>query len=144
MALARQRLIVVRTELASHPDVLEVAVVARAHPRWGERPMAFVILHPQRASKWKGKHDAFEEELKKHARTRLPGFACPEWVSVVEDLPVSVDLALRSTCFGDTVVDRKPRRARYRRWLCERRWQSCEHFCVDMFTQTISCFGLVV
>lgn len=51
--------------------------------------MAFVILHPQRASRWKGKHNAFEAELKKHARTRLPGFACPEWITVVEDLPVS-------------------------------------------------------
>ncbi|EPS95172.1 hypothetical protein FOMPIDRAFT_85324 [Fomitopsis schrenkii] len=77
----------IEQELASHPDVLEVAVVARPHPRWGERPMVFVILHPQRASKWQGKHDAFEAALKKHARTRLPGFACPEWVAVVEDLP---------------------------------------------------------
>ena len=67
--------------------------------------MAFVILHPQRASQWKGKHDAFEEELKKHARTRLPGFACPEWVSVVEDLPVSVDFALRSTRFDSVSLE---------------------------------------
>ena len=89
MACTRQLPTSIRAELASHPDVLEVAVVARAHPRWGERPMAFVILHPQRASKWHGKHNTFEEDLKKHARTRLPGFACPEWVAVVEDLPVS-------------------------------------------------------
>jgi len=77
----------IEQELASHPDILEVAVVARPHPRWGERAMAFVILHPQRASKWIGRNTDFEEELKKHARTRLPGFACPEWVAVVDDLP---------------------------------------------------------
>ena len=79
-------------ELAAHPDVLEVSVVARAHPRWGERPMAFVILHPQRATQWAGRHAAFADALKKHARARLPGFACPEWVQVVEELPVSVDI----------------------------------------------------
>ncbi|OJT03517.1 hypothetical protein TRAPUB_5796 [Trametes pubescens] len=77
----------IEQELASHPDVLEVSVVARAHAKWGERPMAFVILHPQKAAKWKGRHAEFEQDLKKHARSRLPGFACPEWVSVVDELP---------------------------------------------------------
>ncbi|KZT09701.1 acetyl-CoA synthetase-like protein [Laetiporus sulphureus 93-53] len=77
----------IEQELASHPDVLEVSVVARPHSRWGERPMAFVILHPQRAPQWTGRHDEFGDTLKKHARGRLPGFACPEWVRVVEELP---------------------------------------------------------
>lgn len=77
----------IEQELASHPDVLEIAVVARPHPRWGERPMAFVILHPQRASFWDGRHATFAESLKLHARGRLPGFACPEWVEVVAELP---------------------------------------------------------
>jgi acyl-CoA synthetase (AMP-forming)/AMP-acid ligase II len=75
-------------ELASHPDVLEVSVVAREHPKWGERPMAFVILHAEPAKRWAGKHVEFSLELKAHARERLPGFAVPEWVAVVEELPV--------------------------------------------------------
>jgi len=66
---------------------LEVTVVARSHPKWGERPIAFVVLHEHCAKVWEGKHDEFAKELKKHAKTRLPGFACPEWVQVVEDLP---------------------------------------------------------
>ncbi|KAI0371667.1 acetyl-CoA synthetase-like protein [Pilatotrama ljubarskyi] len=77
----------IEQELASHPDVLEVSVVARPHPKWGERPMAFVILHPQKKAKWEGRYAAFEQDLKKHARGRLPGFACPEWVAVVDELP---------------------------------------------------------
>lgn len=76
-------------ELASHPHILEVSVVAREHKKWGERPMAFVILHPQHASKWKGRHGDFARDLKAHAKRRLPGFACPEWVEIVPELPVS-------------------------------------------------------
>ncbi|KAH9928516.1 acetyl-CoA synthetase-like protein [Epithele typhae] len=77
----------IEQELSTHPDVLEVSVVARAHPKWGERPMAFVLLHPGRADKWRGREAEFERDLKAHARKTLPGFACPEWVSVVEQLP---------------------------------------------------------
>ncbi|KAG1716563.1 hypothetical protein ID866_615 [Astraeus odoratus] len=49
--------------------------------------MAFVVLQPEFASKWMGNHAGFEAELKRHARKNLPGFACPEWVEVVDELP---------------------------------------------------------
>jgi fatty-acyl-CoA synthase len=29
-----------------HPDVLEAAVIAAAHPRWGERPLLIVVPRP--------------------------------------------------------------------------------------------------
>ncbi|KAF5377501.1 hypothetical protein D9615_005269 [Tricholomella constricta] len=77
----------IEQELATHPHVLEVTVVARNHVKWGERPMAFVVLHPQHASKWAGRHHEFAVDLKVHAKSRLPGFACPEWVKVVPELP---------------------------------------------------------
>ncbi|KAJ2928934.1 hypothetical protein H1R20_g8292, partial [Candolleomyces eurysporus] len=77
----------IEQELASHPHVLEVSVIARNHPKWGERPMAFVILHPQHVARWKGRFHEFGENLKSHAKKRLPGFACPEWVEVVPELP---------------------------------------------------------
>ncbi|KAG5726103.1 Medium-chain-fatty-acid--CoA ligase [Termitomyces sp. T112] len=77
----------IEQELASHPHILEVTVVARSHPKWGERPMAFVVLHPQHTAKWAGRHKQFADELKEHAKARLPGFARPEWVEVVPDLP---------------------------------------------------------
>ena len=70
--------------------------------------MAFVILHPQKADKWAERHAAFEQDLKAHARKRLPGFACPEWVSVVQELPVSIPLLARllgacGSCGGSRV-----------------------------------------
>jgi len=89
--------IAIEQELASHPDVLEVSVVAREDPKWGERPMAFVILHVESAKRWAGKHDEFSLELKALARERLPGFAVPEWVAVVEELPKTSTGKIRKT-----------------------------------------------
>jgi len=77
----------IEQELAAHPDVLEVAVVAREHPKWGERAMAFVVLHPHTAESQQAPHDEFKRSLMAHAREKLPGFARPEWIEVVEDLP---------------------------------------------------------
>ncbi|KZO98406.1 acetyl-CoA synthetase-like protein [Calocera viscosa TUFC12733] len=73
--------------LSKFPPVLEATVVARSHPKWGERPMAFIILHPHEEAKWKGKEKEFEAEIKTFARMSLAGFAVPEWVSIVKELP---------------------------------------------------------
>ncbi|KAK0198698.1 acetyl-CoA synthetase-like protein [Armillaria mellea] len=74
-------------EQGNHPHVLEVSVVARAHPLWGERPMAFVIIHPEHVARWSGRVDEFVKDLMEHAKARLPGFARPDWVEVVPELP---------------------------------------------------------
>ncbi|GAA6058741.1 hypothetical protein JCM10212_003429 [Sporobolomyces blumeae] len=73
--------------LAAHPEIHEVAVVARKHPKWGERPHAFVVLKPAFAQKWANRVAHFEQELKAFAKGKMPGFAIPEWVSVEKDLP---------------------------------------------------------
>lgn len=62
--------------------------MGREHPEWGERPMAYVILHSESARRWAGKHAEFSSALKAHVRDRLPGFATPQWVAIVEELPV--------------------------------------------------------
>jgi acyl-coenzyme A synthetase/AMP-(fatty) acid ligase len=49
--------------------------------------MAWVILREGSHEKWKGKDTEFETELKAFAREKLPGFACPEWVYIVKELP---------------------------------------------------------
>lgn len=97
----------IEQELASHPDVLEVSVVAREHLKWGERPMAFVILHAEPAMRWAGKHVEFSFELKAHARERLPGFAVPEWVAVVEDLPKTSTGKIQKTVLRKRIASAK-------------------------------------
>lgn len=49
--------------------------------------MAWVVLRPSSVNKWKDRKDDFQIELIKFAKSRLPGFACPEWVLIVEELP---------------------------------------------------------
>ncbi|KZS92936.1 AMP-dependent synthetase and ligase [Sistotremastrum niveocremeum HHB9708] len=77
----------VEQALAAHPDVLEASVVARSHPKWGERPMAFIILRIEAIEKWADRHHHFAADLKQFARNHLPGFALPEWIKVVPELP---------------------------------------------------------
>jgi fatty-acyl-CoA synthase len=64
--------------IVKHPAVLECAVVAMPHEKWGEVPKAFVSLRPgQRAS---------EPELIAFCRERLAHFKCPKAVEF-GDLP---------------------------------------------------------
>jgi fatty-acyl-CoA synthase len=58
--------------LVMHDDVLECAVVAMPHDKWGEVPKAFVTLKPGR--------ELTEETLIAFARQHLPGFKVPKAV----------------------------------------------------------------
>ncbi|GAA5919156.1 hypothetical protein JCM1841_002476 [Sporobolomyces salmonicolor] len=73
----------VESTLSSHEDVHEVAVVARGHEKWGERPHAFIVLKPSAASKWADRHHHFEAELKSFARGKMSAFSIPEWIEVI-------------------------------------------------------------
>jgi len=35
--------------LMAHPSIAEAAVIAMAHPKWTERPLACVVLKPEQA-----------------------------------------------------------------------------------------------
>lgn len=50
--------------------------------------MAFVVLHLEAIAKY-GKDEIvhFKDSLTAHAKERLPGFARPEWIEVVHELP---------------------------------------------------------
>ena len=62
----------VEQAIASHPDVLEVAVIAVPDDRWGEVPKAFVTLKEGRSPA--------PEAIVAHCRERLAHFKCPKAV----------------------------------------------------------------
>ncbi|MBD0735106.1 acyl-CoA synthetase [Streptomyces sp. CBMA29] len=65
--------------LYEHPAVLEAAVVALTHPRWGEVPRAFIVLRPGAA--------ATPDELREFCRTRLARFKVPARFDFLAELP---------------------------------------------------------
>jgi len=70
----------VENALAAHPGVAEVAVVSAPDPMWGEIPVAFVVVKPNRG--------CTEEALHDFAAQRLAKFKLPKkYVFLTEPLP---------------------------------------------------------
>jgi fatty-acyl-CoA synthase len=65
--------------LYEHDAVLEAAVVGRPDERWGEVPVAFVVLRPGRS--------ASADELMEHCRAQLARFKVPKDVTFLDALP---------------------------------------------------------
>jgi fatty-acyl-CoA synthase len=65
--------------LMSHPAVLEAAVFAGQHPKWGERPIAAVALKPGKT--------ATQEELCAHIAPRFEKYWLPDAIVFVQEVP---------------------------------------------------------
>ena len=65
--------------LYEHESVLEAAVVGRPDERWGEVPVAFVVLRPDAS--------ATADELVEHCRAQLAKFKVPKEVTFLDALP---------------------------------------------------------
>ncbi len=65
--------------LYEHDAVLEAAVVGRADDRWGEVPVAFVVLRPDSTTT--------ADALLEHCRGRLARFKLPRDISFLDALP---------------------------------------------------------
>jgi fatty-acyl-CoA synthase len=66
-------------ELVEHPAVYEAAVVGIAHPRWGERPLALVVLHAGR--------QASQQEIQEHLARKFARWQLPDRVLFVQTIP---------------------------------------------------------
>ncbi|WP_406631483.1 AMP-binding protein [Amycolatopsis sp. WGS_07] len=85
--------------LCTHPSVSAAAVVARADPKWTERPVAVLVPRQGR--------QVDETELRAHIAQRFPSFWVPDAFTCVEHLPLTpvgkVDKrALRATLTPET------------------------------------------
>ena len=67
--------------LATHPSILEAAVVAVADSHWGERPKAFITV--QKGKKLQGENVI---EWAKH-NSAISKFMVPREVEIVTELP---------------------------------------------------------
>jgi benzoate-CoA ligase len=68
--------------LATHPDVLEAAVVAWPDPEGLIKPKAFVVLKaPEKAG------DPMSRALQDHVKAKLAPYKYPRWIEFRRDLP---------------------------------------------------------
>jgi len=62
------------------PDVLEAAVIAVPHPKWLERPVAYVVAHP-------GTHVGSEEVHRHLERSGFARWQLPDRVELIDEVP---------------------------------------------------------
>ncbi|GAC1549265.1 MAG: 3-(methylthio)propionyl-CoA ligase [Polyangiales bacterium] len=89
--------------LMSHPAVLEAAVFAGAHERWGERPIAAVV--------WKQGKSATFDELRAHLAAQFAKLWIPDDFVVVDQVPrTSTGKFLKTklrALYGDRLLTKK-------------------------------------
>jgi fatty-acyl-CoA synthase len=66
-------------EIMAHPKVQEAAVISMPHERWGERPLACVVLEPRA--------DLTLDELNEHLAPRVAKWWLPEELAIVDEVP---------------------------------------------------------
>ncbi|MGG0654945.1 long-chain-fatty-acid--CoA ligase [Rummeliibacillus pycnus] len=65
--------------LYDHPDILEAAVIAVPHEKWGETPHAYVVLRENAA--------LTEQEIIDFSRSKLAHFKAITGVTIIDELP---------------------------------------------------------
>lgn len=69
----------IENELMAHPKIKEAAVIGVTHPKWGERPLACVVLAPGESLS--------ADEVLDHVRPRLAKWQVPDAVEFIDEVP---------------------------------------------------------
>jgi fatty-acyl-CoA synthase len=85
--------------LMAHPCVAEAAVIAIPDERWGERPLAAIVLHD-------GK-EASPEELRDHLAEQYAKWQLPERFEFVDEIPRTATGKFKKTALREQFVDAK-------------------------------------
>ena len=64
-----------------HPSVREAVVIGVEHPKWQERPLAFVVLENI------GEKEKIKEELMNHLKERFPKWWLPDGIILLDEIP---------------------------------------------------------
>jgi fatty-acyl-CoA synthase len=67
--------------IMGHPKVLEAAVIGLSHPRWDERPVAFVVERPE----FKGK--VTPEEIREFLENKIAKWWLPDEIRFIDEVP---------------------------------------------------------
>jgi fatty-acyl-CoA synthase len=67
--------------IMSHPDVAEAAVIAVAHPRWSERPLACVVAKPEARGR------LTKDDIIEHLRPKVAKWWLPDDVVFIDEVP---------------------------------------------------------
>jgi len=82
-----------------HPAVLEAAVIAVAHPRWAERPLAVIVLRPGMA--------ATADDIRDHLARTFAKWQLPEAYEFVTEIPRTSTGKFLKTRLRETYKDWK-------------------------------------
>lgn len=74
----------IEQRLCTHPDVAAAAVIPVSHPKWIERPRAFVVL-----TRETDLEESIEEALATHLAQAFPRWWLPDNIVVVDELPTT-------------------------------------------------------
>lgn len=77
--------------LHGHPAVTDAAVIGVPHERWGERPIAYVVVNGE----------VSVDDLRAHCRGELAGFKVPDAFHMIAELPRSSTGKIRKTELRD-------------------------------------------
>ena len=83
----------------AHPSVAEAAVIAIPDDRWGERPLAAIVLREGQ--------EADPEDLKAHLAQKYAKWQVPERFEFIEEIPRTATGKFKKTALREQFVDAK-------------------------------------